>query len=165
MMPRFLATSFLPGPLITTTKFDSKSYQFPGKFTMGVLAFCRISVPNLGGFVAWPVFYGFFSGIAVTLPAIVLPYVCPILAVYGTRLGMVHACTGAEFLTSAPVASAATSTTDFLGSQIWTGACCFEASLYFILTGFKVLKRRLLCESRKGKKHCRSKFLRFMFEC
>src|ERR1700761_5738171 len=54
-----------------------EAYQFFGELIMAILAFAWISVHNLGGFVPWLILYGFFSGMAVTLPAVILPHICP----------------------------------------------------------------------------------------
>jgi MFS family permease len=120
---------------------------------MAFLAFCWIAVHNVGGFVAWLIFYGFFSGMAVTLPALVLPHISPSFAVYGTRLGVLYGCAGLGFLISTPIATAANSSTGgFLGSQVWTGVSCLVASLLFVGTGLEVRKRRLLYEIGKRRR-------------
>ena len=136
--------------------FGPEVNQFLGEFLMGILGFSWATVHNLGGFIPWLILYGFFSGMSVTLPAIVLPYICPNLAVYGTRLGMLYACAGVGFLISTPVAGAANASTGgCLGSQIWIGACCVAASLLFLITGIEVRNRRLLYQ--KGKRRNRSR--------
>lgn len=126
-------------------------FQFLGDFFMGILGFAWISVNSTGGFVPWLIFYGFFSGMSVTLPAVLLPYVCPNLSVYGTRLGMLYACAGVGLLISTPIANALNASAgSFLGSQLWTGACCIAATLLFIPTGMEIRRRRLLYELGKG---------------
>ncbi|KEQ68568.1 MFS general substrate transporter [Aureobasidium namibiae CBS 147.97] len=74
--------------------------------TTGILSFCWNAIRDLAGYIVWLVVYGFISGMVVTLPAVVLPYLCPSMAVLGTRLGMVYAAGGIGFLISSPVALA-----------------------------------------------------------
>ena len=124
----------------------------------GILDFCWIAIHNLGGFVPWCLIYGFFSGMIATLPAIVLPYLCPNLAMYGTRLGMVYACAGLGLLISTPVAAAANSSAGgFLGAQIWTGSLCCAAVLFFVLPAKEARRKRLLYERGRSRKHILSK--------
>lgn len=130
--------------------FGPEAWQFIGELSLGIMGFWWAEVRSLGGYIPWLVLYGFFSGFALTLPAIVLPYICPNLAVYGTRIGMLYAFAGVGFLISTPVASAANAATaSFLGSQVWTGATCVLASLLFLVTAFEARKRRLLYEMGK----------------
>ena len=134
-----------------------EALQFLGELALGVLGFCWIAVDNIGGYTPWLILYGFFSSFAITLPAVVLPYICPNMAVYGTRIGMLYACAGMGFLISTPVASAANvATGGFLGSQLWVGATCVAACLLFSFTAVQARKQRLLYEmgkrSRKERK-------------
>ncbi|KAK4497665.1 hypothetical protein PRZ48_010318 [Zasmidium cellare] len=130
--------------------FGPEAWQFTGELALGIMGFCWAGVHNLGGYIPWLIIYGFLSGFALTLPAIVLPYICPNLAVYGTRIGMLYAIAGIGFLISTPIATAAnTASGGFLGSQMWTGATCVGASLLFLVTAFEARKRRLLYEMGK----------------
>ncbi|KAF2210352.1 hypothetical protein CERZMDRAFT_16727, partial [Cercospora zeae-maydis SCOH1-5] len=63
-----------------------------------VLAFSWIAVDQVGGYIVWLVAFGFVSGIVFKLPPTVLPYICPSLAFFGTRLGMVYAAARIGFL-------------------------------------------------------------------
>lgn len=117
--------------------FGPEAWQFISYLALGILGFWWAKVHNLGGYIPWLIVYGFFSGFALTLPAIVLPYICPNLAVYGTRIGTLYAVAGVGFLISTPVASAANAATgSFLGGQVWTGllvwllVCCFLGRLW-----------------------------------
>lgn len=114
-----------------------------------ILAFCWIVVSSEAGFIVWSIFYGLASGAIVTLPAAVLPYISPNLAVLGTRLGMVYAMAGVGFLISTPVALALNEKAEsFLGSQLWTGCCCVVGALFYIVTCREAWARRRLYESR-----------------
>lgn len=130
--------------------FGPEAWQFLGELSLGIMGFWWAQVYNLGGYIPWAVIYGFCSGLGITLPALVLPYICPNLAVYGTRIGMLYACAGIGFLISTPVASAANAATGgFLGAQVWTGATCVTAALCFLVTALEARKRRLLYEMGK----------------
>lgn len=129
---------------------------FVGEISAGILGFAWIAVHNVGGYIPWLIVYGFITGMGATLPAVVLPYICPNLAVYGTRVGMLYACAGVGFLISTPVASAANEDSGgFLGSQCWTGACCIAAGLLFGITAWEARQRRLLYEM--GKRRARGR--------
>lgn len=120
---------------------------------MACLGFAWIAVDSLGGFVPWLVVYGFFSGAAVTLPAIVLPHLCDNMAVYGTRLGMLYGVAGLGFLTSAPASSAADSSAGrFLGAQAWTGACCVAAVVLCAPAAWEIKRSRMLFENRRRRR-------------
>ena len=171
-MPFFLAPSFTSSvlsegqsivyniiPVINTAQLfgrvlplwasDHRRHDFLGP-ELCILGFSWIAFHSLGGFTLWSILYGFFSGMAFTMPAIILPYICPNMSVYGTRLGMLYAVSGLGLLISAPVAAAANSSTKgFLGSQIWTGTCCLVTSLLFVINGVEVRKRRLLSTRRR----------------
>lgn len=118
-----------------------------GTMAAGVLGFSWIAVESGPGYIIWLVFYGLVSGIVVTLPAIVLPYICPSMATIGTRLGMVYGVAGIGFLISSPIALALNEgTRPFLGSQLWIGACCLAALAFYSVTFLEALKRRRLYE-------------------
>ncbi|USW56818.1 Putative AMP-dependent synthetase/ligase, short-chain dehydrogenase/reductase SDR, ANL [Septoria linicola] len=118
-----------------------------GELLAGILGFCWIAVNNNAGYIVWLIVYGFTSGIVVTLPPAVLPYICPSLAIIGTRLGMLYAVAGIGFLISSPVALAVNQTSaGYLGSQVWIGACCIAAAAFYIVTMIEARKRRLLYE-------------------
>ena len=116
---------------------------FAAEVVAGLLGLSWIAVGNTGGFVEFLIFYGFVSGMMATLPAVVLPYVCPSLAVIGTRMGMVYASAGLGALIGVPVATAAaTSSGGFLGAQLWMGLCCLVASGAFTITGIAAWRQR-----------------------
>jgi len=119
-----------------------------GNTLIFVVAFCWIAIHNSAGYLVWLVFYGFMSGIPTVLPAAVLPYICPNLAVIGTRLGMLYAAAGVGFLISTPVALTLLSDAGgFLGPQCWTGACLALAAVFNFLPVKEARERRLLYEA------------------
>lgn len=119
----------------------------------GIMALCWIGVGSESGLIAWMTFYGLLSGGIVTLPTAVLPYICPSLAMLGTRLGMVYAMAGIGFLISTPVALALDSHSDgFLGAQIWAGCCCIVGAVLYLITCKEAWQQRRRYESRNKRK-------------
>ncbi|KAF2127401.1 MFS general substrate transporter [Dothidotthia symphoricarpi CBS 119687] len=113
-----------------------------------IVAFSWIAARSLTGITLWIIVYGFLSGMAVTLPAIVLPYITPSMSLLGTRLGMVYAVAGIGYLISAPVAFALNGlTSGFLGAQVWMGTCCITAAGFYIVAAREARKRRRLYEA------------------
>ena len=129
-------------------------YMFIAEILLGLLGFCWIGVSRTAGLVAWLVFYGIVSGLPLTLPALVLPHICPNMSVYGTRLGMLYACAGLGLLICTPIASAINSrTSSFLGSQVWTGTVCITAGALFFFVTLTARKRRMLYDMGKRKRN------------
>lgn len=115
-----------------------------------VIAFSWIAVNSIAGYVVWLIFFGFNSGMVVTLPAAVLPFISPSLAVIGTRLGMLYALSGVGLLISTPIASATMERSGgYLGAQVWIGACCVAAAAVYGVTCIEAWRRRRLYERRK----------------
>lgn len=119
-----------------------------------VLGFAWIAVHNFGGYLVFLLIYGFASGMATALPAIVMPYVCQSLAVLGTRLGMLYGLAGIGALISVPVAAAAAeaSSNGILGAQLWTGCCMAVAAVVYPLTAVAAVRRRKAIDSIKKTK-------------
>ena len=115
---------------------------------MAVLAFASPALRDVGGYVVWFVVYGFLSGAAITLPAIILPHVCPDRAVYGMRLGMLYGCSGLGFLISSPVGGAliSASSGSLLGPEMWTGATLVVAAIFSAITAIEARRQRLRYE-------------------
>ena len=116
-----------------------------------ILALSWIAIATVGGFVEFLIFYGFVSGMLATLPAVVVPYVCPSLAVLGTRMGMLYASAGLGVLIGNPVALAAMGSSggrrDFLGAQLWMGICAVLGAGCFIVTAVRAERQRKAVES------------------
>ena len=72
----------------------------------GVLILGWFGVHSVPGLIVWVVLWSFFSGILVSVPAAVVPYLCPSRDVIGTRLGMAWAGAASGILIGNPIASA-----------------------------------------------------------
>lgn len=129
-------------------------YMLAAEVLLGLLGLCWIGVHNTAGFIPWLVIYGIVSGLPLNLPALVLPHICPNMAVYGTRLGMLYAAAGVGFLISTPIATALTSSSKaFLGSQIWTGSTSLAAASLFVFVAMTARRRRMLYELGKRRRY------------
>ena len=136
-------------------------YMFLSEIVLAILSFCWIGVSSTGGFVSLLVVYGIVSGLPLTLPALVLPHICPNMAVYGTRLGMLYACAGLGYLVSIPIATALNQRTGgFLGSQLWNGAACTVAAVLFLFVTLTARKRRRRYETGKQTRYPKQRALK-----
>lgn len=74
------------------------------QITAAIVLFCWFGVFSLAGLDVWVIAFGFTAGPLVTLPAAVVPLLCPNLSVLGTRMGMIWLFAAAGGLVGAPVA-------------------------------------------------------------
>lgn len=104
------------------------------------------AIKNIHGFVAFLVFNGFASGAVATLPATVIPHICPSPTTLGTRIGMIYAAAGVGVLIGNPVALATTGhggdRKQFLGAQLWMGFCALIGAAFYVLPGITTSKHR-----------------------
>ncbi|EEU35756.1 uncharacterized protein NECHADRAFT_82218 [Fusarium vanettenii 77-13-4] len=119
----------------------------------GTLALCWIVVHNLGGFAAFLVLYGFFSGAVTTLPVFIIPYLSLSLAVIGTRMGVVYGAAGFGVLIGTLIALVInTHSCLFLGAQLWNGLTILFASCLCVYPLHEARKRRLASEGKAESK-------------
>ncbi|KAI1854761.1 hypothetical protein JX266_000879 [Neoarthrinium moseri] len=139
----------IPAALVDHKFLGAETILMFNAAVTGILALCWIAVHNLGGFAAFLVLYGFFSGAVTTLPAFIIPYLSPSLAVIGTRMGIVYGAAGFGALIGAPVGLAADAAYGgqhnraFLGAQLWNGVTILFASCLCVYPLFEARKRRL----------------------
>ncbi len=110
----------------------------------GILGLSWIAIQTIGGWVEFQIFYGFVSGMIATLPAVVVPYLCPSLAVLGTRMGMVYGAAGLGVLIGNPVALAVSKPEhgDFLGARLWMGLMALAGAACFGVTAVSAYRVR-----------------------
>ncbi|QIW96767.1 hypothetical protein AMS68_002285 [Peltaster fructicola] len=60
----------------------------PGAFICSILLFCFLAVHNLAGMIVNTIFFGFFSGVFIALPAVLLVVLTADKTKAGTRIGM-----------------------------------------------------------------------------
>ncbi len=143
-------------PAWLSDKYGGAYMLFLAEIATAILGFSWITIATVGGFVEFQIFYGFVSGMVATLPAVVVPYVCPSLAVLGTRMGMIYAAAGVGVLIGNPVALATMGNRgerrDFLGPQLWMGVCAAVGAGFFVITVVRAEKQRKGVESVKEEK-------------
>ncbi|KAF2022134.1 MFS general substrate transporter [Aaosphaeria arxii CBS 175.79] len=104
-----------------------------------MMAFVWIGIETERAMIAFSVVWGFLSASLVTLPSAAFASICPDLSRLGTRLGMSWGVTSIASLTGPPIAGALLrrkeGRTDFLGAQLWSGAC-------LLLTAAATIERR-----------------------
>ncbi|KAJ4245796.1 hypothetical protein NW762_013920 [Fusarium torreyae] len=139
----------LPAAMVDQKLLSAESILLFNSAVAGTLALCWIAVHNLGGFSVFLILYGFFSGAVTTLPAFIIPYLCPSLGVIGTRMGIVYGAAGFGALIGTPIALAADSAHGgqhnraFLGAQVWNGVTILFASCLIVYPLHEARKRRL----------------------
>ncbi|TKX24117.1 MFS transporter-like protein 61 [Elsinoe australis] len=111
-----------------------------------VLGFAWIAVRDRAGYVVFLLLYGFFSGGIAALPAAALPYICPKLEVFATRLGLVYCAAGLGVLIGTPVATALDGRFGegeaYKGSQIWVGSTMAVGVGFVVHSGWFIRRRR-----------------------
>jgi predicted MFS family arabinose efflux permease len=90
---------------------------------LGVGLLAWIAVDSVVGIIVWAIFFGFFAGILVSVPAAVLPYLCPSPDVIGSRLGMAWTGAAVGILVGNPIAGALTDARlqHFWQAQVFAG--------------------------------------------
>ncbi|EWZ30624.1 hypothetical protein FOZG_16097 [Fusarium oxysporum Fo47] len=147
----------IPAAIVDKKMLGAESILMFNIVVSGMLALCWIAVHNLGGFTIFLILYGFFSGAVTTLPAFIIPYLCPSLAVIGTRMGIVYGAAGFGALIGPPIALAADEAYGgqrnraFLGAQIWNGLIILFASCLSVYPLWEARKRRHLKEMADAK--------------
>jgi len=116
IIPNFIADR--TGPL---------NMMIPCLLAAAILIFCIISVKSTAEIIAFNVFYGFFSGAFVSLPATIMVNISPNRGLIGTRIGMCFIFTSFGVLIGTPVAGA------ILKQYGWTAVWCYGGA--FTMTG------------------------------
>ncbi|KAI8648198.1 hypothetical protein NCS57_01487700 [Fusarium keratoplasticum] len=139
----------IPATMVERKLLSAETILLFNSVVAGTLALCWIVVHNLGGFAAFLVPYGFFSGAVTTLPAFIIPYLSPSLAVIGTRMGVVYGAAGFGALIGTPIALAIdTHGRSFLGAQLWNGLTIIFASCLCVYPLHEARKRRVAIEGK-----------------
>ncbi|KAH7213339.1 major facilitator superfamily domain-containing protein [Fusarium redolens] len=147
----------IPAAMVDKKILGAESILMFNSVVSGMLALCWIAVHNLGGFTVFLILYGFFSGAVTTLPAFIIPYLCPSLAVIGTRMGIVYGAAGFGALIGPPIALAADEAHGgqhnraFLGAQLWNGLTILFASCLCVYPLWEARKRKHMKEMADAK--------------
>ncbi|KAF2499499.1 MFS general substrate transporter [Lophium mytilinum] len=117
----------------------------------GVVGFSWIGIDHESNFIAFSVMWGFFSASLVTLPGSAFPNICPDLSRLGTRLGMSWGISSIASLIGAPIAGAllkthtvadGTKKMNFLGVQVWSGACLLAGSVWLAVLWVATVRKQ-----------------------
>ena len=140
----------LPGVVVDAKLIGPEAILMLNSTISGALALCWVAVHQLSGFAALLFFYGFFSGAVATMPAFIIPYLCPSMTVYGTRMGIVYGAAGFGALIGAPIALVVNSASDrpFLGTQLWNGLTILFSTAMSTYPLYQARKRRQAIEAK-----------------
>lgn len=74
----------------------------PGAVICGILTFCLIAVDSLGGIMCIAIFFGFFSGVYIGMPPMLVVALTKDRSKIGTRIGMAFAIIGVGVFAGGP---------------------------------------------------------------
>ncbi|KIW04944.1 uncharacterized protein PV09_04109 [Verruconis gallopava] len=108
----------------------------------GMLQFSWGSINNVGGMATFSLFYGFFSGLLASVPAVAIAQLSPHVGLIGTRLGMGLQVGAVGFLIGNPIGGAILNgRSSFDGIQAFGGGCLLAAFVLTFLTAYYHKKR------------------------
>ncbi|ANB15604.1 Mch5p [Sugiyamaella lignohabitans] len=122
-------------PNFVADKIGPFNTLIPAVGCVVIITFCWIAVESLGGIIAFCIFYGFFSGVFISLAAPCMVSLTKNLNILGTRIGMSFFITSFGLLCSGPVAGALLDRKNgaYLYAQIYCGiASILSFSCYMI---------------------------------
>lgn len=100
-----------------------------------IIAYSWMAVDSLGGLVVFCIFYGFFSGAAVSLPPTVIAKLVPEMRLVGTWMGMAFTLAGLGLLIGNPIAGAIISpeTHEFHGGIAFCASTIMAGGIAFLV--------------------------------
>ncbi|GAM87278.1 hypothetical protein ANO11243_053000 [Dothideomycetidae sp. 11243] len=107
-----------------------------------ILGFCWISISSHASYYAFLVLWGFFSGGAASLPAIMMRSIVTRRDVFATSLGIIYGAAGVGVLIGAPIANSGGST-NFLPAQLCTGIASFLGMICGVITAVGARRNRM----------------------
>lgn len=107
-----------------------------------IVLFCWFGVFSLAGLDVWVIAWGLTAGPLNTLPAAVVPSLCPNLNIVGTRMGMLWFAAAMGVLVGAPVFGILSNlpAKDFTGAQGFAAASMAAATVLIVLIRPYLLK-------------------------
>jgi MFS family permease len=136
-------------PNFIADRTGSLNILIPCTVCAGILCFTWIAVDNHAGTIVFAVFYGFFSGTYVSVPAACVSMMTKDMSMIGTRLGMNFFFTGLGILIGTPVAGAIITRQDgsYLGAQIFAGVAVFLAAICVCAARIAFTGRKLMVKA------------------
>ena len=108
----------------------------PGAMIVSIVLFCLLAVNATGGLIVSVIFFGFFSGVFIALPAVCLVALTADKTKIGTRIGMGTAMIGVGVLIGGPggggILQRDSNKLDWTGTWAFTGAMTMAAGLVFL---------------------------------
>lgn len=107
-----------------------------------IVLFCWFGVFSLAGFDVWVLGWGLAAGALNTLPAAVVPQLCPSMDIVGTRMGMLWFSAAMGVLVGAPVFGVLSDlpAMDFTRAQGFTAATMAAAAILVLLMRTYLMK-------------------------
>ena len=122
----------------------------------GVLVWSWLSIHTVGGFVAFSVLWGLFSGPMAVLPASIVAVLSPSMNVVGARMGMVWSSASIGILIGSPIAGALSKPTkDGFSNGISYAAACLIASAVLVSVTWALHSARKRQEALETEEHKR----------
>jgi MFS family permease len=136
-------------PGLLADKFGPLNVMIIFTFLASILGYTWIAVHNSGGLIVFCIFYGVFSGAAVSLPPTVVASLEPELRLMGTWMGMSFCFAGLGFLIGSPIAGSLihVETNDFSGGIIFAASTVVAGGIAFL--GIRVLQFKAMQKSRR----------------
>lgn len=122
-------------PNILSDKIGPLNVIVPGAFGVSIVLFCALAVHNAGGLIVIALLFGFFSGVFIALPPVILVQLTKDKSKIGTRIGMAFAFIGLGVLCGGPGAGGILGSGELNWTGVWVyggvtplvGACVFLA--------------------------------------
>nr|POE92251.1 aspyridones efflux protein apdf [Quercus suber] len=112
-------------PNILSDKIGPLNVITPGAIVVGIILFCNLAVHSTAGIIVTTLFFGFFSGIFIALPPVILVALTKDKSKIGTRMGMGFAMFGCGVLAGGPGGGAILG--DDPANLDWTGVWIYGA--------------------------------------
>ena len=124
-------------PTILADKYGNANTLIPCTLAASILAFAWIAVSTPAGMVVWVIIYGFFAGSFISLTVPLLVSLCPNMALFGTRTGMLSIPMGLGLLIGNPIGAAIIGR-GWTSVQVFTGVVILVTALFVV--GVRVTK-------------------------
>ena len=125
-------------PGLVADRIGSLNTIIPCLLVTSILAFAWISVESFGTLVVFSIFYGFFSGAAVSLPPTIVASIVGDISKVGTWMGMCFTFSGLGLLVGNPIAGAIMGSGEhFVRAQCYSGAMVMAGA--FMVCGVRFI--------------------------
>ena len=122
-------------PSILADRLGPLNLLIPATLLTSMLGFVWIGVHSIAGLQALVAFYGFFTGIVISLPNPILVSLSPSLDRVGTRVGMSYTFAAFGLLLGSPLGGLLLNlkADEFLKTQLWGGCFVLGGSICFAM--------------------------------